>query len=501
MPATSRLYARGPLLAPTVFLQLTSWAGCLYFRLSIVMHEEERLVEETCCKFLTAAQLKDICRYRGFAALQGDKDSLAASVGARFLERAGVRQAMLSLEEPFAIVLHLIALSESPPFVRDLGRILHPPAPRTYARYDERKIYGELGSGLLNRGIVLVRDTGYGRYSAESRFARLQLLIPESHRALLPPFPAATAALGEVRPGRGAEAFCRQALALALRSAGDSEKKKDKGLLERVASMFSFQEGELQFDGAAPSGLEGLVRRAHKAWIGRPSSSKAGKSKSGLGAAMHIFANLPEGEGITVHSLAGALTRLDMEAAESELAQFCEEGCQAGFLVRGGPTNLPCYKAAPDAGVAVVDEPLAFTADKDGVQADLDRSGLDSLLKACRISRVAVADGIMRLEPDIVRMGRHAEKLDAAAVAQLREASAAFNRAARHVLENRGKLIVHEGLTILRIDDLGLRAQLLRRFQARARQLSGPYLAIPRGLADDAETFARKEGFVPRRVS
>ncbi|MBW1688850.1 MAG: hypothetical protein JRS35_27795, partial [Deltaproteobacteria bacterium] len=466
---------------------------------SVPMQEEENLVENTCRRFLTAAQLKDICRYRGFAAFQGDKSSLATSVGARFLEPAGVCQAMLSLEEPFAVVLHQIALSESPPFVRDLGRILHPPAPGTHPNYDERKIFNELGSGLLNRGIVLALDTGYARYSGESRFARIQLLIPESHRALLPPFPAVTAPLGEARPGRGAEAFCRQALILAVH-AGNAGKKKDTGLLERVASMFSIREGELQFDGAAPSCLDGLMRRTRKVWIGRPASSKAGRSKSGRGAAMHIFDHLPEGEGITVQSLTRALKRLAMKTAESELARFCEGGCQAGFLVRGGPADLPCYRAAPDAGIDEVDQPLLFTADKDGIQADLDRSGLDSLLKACGISRVAVAGGTLRLEPDMVRMGRQAEKLDSAEVGRLRAASAAFDRALRHVCSNRGKMIVHEGLTVLRVDDLGLRAQLCRQFRARIRQLNGPYLAIPRALAADVERFARKEGFVPRRV-
>ena len=75
------------------------------------------------------------------------------------------------------------------------------------------------------------------------------------------------------------------------------------------------------------------------------------------------------------------------------------------------------------------------------------------------------------------------------------------DRAVRDVEKKYGDLILHQGLVILRIEDLGLRTTLMHRMRANLRTLGGPYLAIPRGLAAEAEKIVRKEGFAPRRIA
>ena len=82
----------------------------------------------------------------------------------------------------------------------------------------------------------------------------------------------------------------------------------------------------------------------------------------------------------------------------------------------------------------------------------------------------------------------------------MRASSPAFDRALDRVERRHGRLLVHEGLLLLRIEDLGFRTLLAHRLGGSIRSLGGVYLAAPRGLAPEVEKLARKEGFAPRRV-
>ena len=84
---------------------------------------------------------------------------------------------------------------------------------------------------------------------------------------------------------------------------------------------------------------------------------------------------------------------------------------------------------------------------------------------------------------------------------EVRAASPEFAKAVEHVEKRRGKLISHEGLLVLRVDDPVLRAVLSHRFGDDLRPLGGPYVAAPRALAPQLEELVRQEGFSPRRVS
>ncbi len=189
-----------------------------------------------------------------------------------------------------------------------------------------------------------------------------------------------------------------------------------------------------------------------------------------------------------------------MKVNPRELAQFCDDGWQAGFLRRGGAPDNPCYAAASAAGRSAA-APLGFAADAHGIVADDVGGDLEGCLDLALVSRAERSDVKLRLVPDTMRMGRSAARIEASrAIAEARRLSPAYDNAARHVLERRDRLILHEGLALFRADDLGLRTQLLHRFHGRIRSISGPYLASPRELRDDIENFCRKQGFAPRKL-
>jgi hypothetical protein len=466
------------------------------------MSDQERFAEETCRNFLTTTHLKEICRFRGFTPAKEDKESLVSFVAARLLGPTGVAQAMASLEGTYLCVLHLIAMSESPPCVRDLGRVLNP-SKGPYAMSDARADFNRVAGGLLNRGVALVSDSGVTNYTGESRFARLALLIPEAHRSFLPPFPVDSEPLGTTGRAQDALSICRRALILAVGNAGVAKPGWPEGLLGRLAAKISFKDGTLSVDGKVAPTVQRLIGLARSLWVKHAAKSDSSKiSKEAFNAAGYILSRLPAGHGCSVKALRAGLMRIGIEASEKDMIRFCDDGYQAGFLVCGGTDAAPAYAALSDDPAPDSDGPLAFAAEQRRIRVDLQQTGLGPLLELTAVSQVEIDKGEMRLVPDVIQMGRagpHFESIPA--LAEVRAFCSAFEQAARHVQQNHGKTILHEGLVVLRVDDLGLRTQLLHRFDDQIRSLGGPYLAIPRGLSQQVEDFARKEGFAPRRVS
>jgi hypothetical protein len=460
------------------------------------MHEDV-LARETCAKFLTAAQLKDICNYRGFGAPPVGKDQLAAYVAARFNGSYGVAAAMRSLDETCLAILHFVAMSEYPPTIAGLDRLLH--RDRHYGS-DSRGIYNFIAAGLLNRGVVLIHDTLVTRYSGESRYARLALVIPEAHRPFIPTFPVAAEPLGPDSSRLDAPAFLRQALALAIDRAVCREQAPSDTLLQRVASLFSFENGILTIGGKEPSGIDAVFKEARHLWAHPASAKQRTLDKKAATAVLHILAHLPEKHGCTLQALERGVVRLGLKIDLQELAQFCDDGWQAGFLWRGGAPDSPCYAAAAPAGRSAA-APLVFSADEHGIVVDAVGGDLEGCLELALVSRAEVSDRRLRLVPDALRMGRAAARIEASpAIAAARGLCPAYESAARHVLERRDRVILHEGLALFRADDLGLRTQLLHRFHGSIRSLSGPYLASPRELREEIENFCLKQGFAPRKL-
>ncbi len=124
------------------------------------------------------------------------------------------------------------------------------------------------------------------------------------------------------------------------------------------------------------------------------------------------------------------------------------------------------------------------------------RSAVTPLLELATVSRTESVKGELFLRPDVVRLGRAAPRLASlTALGEVRAACAAFDKAVRQVEKRRGEIVLHDGLLVLRIDDLGLRTLLRQRLGSALRELGGAYLAAPRGLAKEVEKVVREEGY------
>jgi len=460
----------------------------------------ESLAEDTCHNLLNAGHLKAICRCRAFNPPKGDKKTLASYVAPRLLETTGVAEAMASLEEPWLLALHRIAMAEGTADLFDLRTIVQPGS-NAYD-IDYRDLFRRVADGLLSRGVVLVEDRQGYLFERRSRFERLAFHFPEVYHPLLPPYPATTEHLGDRIQSGDTIRFCRKALRKAVLNAASKQPVRSDGFLGRIARTISFREGGLSFGKAPILDLESFLRHIRAGWVPAESTSKGPKkSNRGFRTAAYILAHLPPGEGITVRGLQAALSSIGYAVSEEKLTSFCQDGYEAGLLVRRSDGNRTCYAAGAGAAAASEDEPLVFRVDDHGVEVDLDRTSLQPLLELASVCRVQPAKKHLHLSPDIVLLGRAAPCLGRfSTLKKVRASSPAFDRALVHVERVQGKLILHEGLLVLRIEDLGFRTLLSYRFGDNIRVLTGPYVAMPRGFAAQAEKLARKEGFSPRRV-
>ena len=467
------------------------------------MRDVERLSTETCTAVLSVAWMKAICRARGFSPPAGGKEALARFLAPRLLEPTGAERAAATLEPAFARVLHGIAMAESPLDLRELVAFVEPGQPTW--EVDFRSLFKKVGDGLLSRGLVLVQDRPSWTTRRASRFERYLFHLPDVHRGVLPPYPVTTVSLGDARDCGDPASFCRSVLKTALGPAPKAE-----SLPARLAATLVVGEGPVRLGDTAIRDLAHFSRRARQAWA-RDKSRKSTALTSRATppgprrAAAHILAHLPPEEGVTAAALHAALSEIGRELPKKALAASLEEGAEAGFLVRGGAPGAPAYRAAEEeAGGGHTSDgsaPLACRAFERGVRVQLATTGLDALFSLAAVCRATPRGRDLELVPDPVLLGRKVKDLASMpALGEARAASPAFEGAAAKALERQGTLLLHEGLLVLRVEDLALRTVLEHALGPRLRPLTGSWLAVPRALEAKVEKLAAKEGFTPRRV-
>ncbi|MBI2566133.1 MAG: hypothetical protein HYV63_03745 [Candidatus Schekmanbacteria bacterium] len=467
----------------------------------------EDLSGGTCEAYMTVAQLMAVCEHRGFRPPKRDKASLAAFVAPRLLSSAGVERAMAKLKVPWLSTMHALALAPD-----DVGvsmRVVRRVAQLEGREY--RDAFRALGDELLARGVVLVRDED--EPGAESRFASLYLILPEAHRRFLPPFPVPSAPLPAPPPSGAASKrmeYCRRALRAAVdrHRGGGGSAGTASGLLARCAARVTIEGERLKVGGSEISAVAALVDSNRAQWMRDETDANTSRyfylsapPWTWREAAAYVWHHLPSGHGASCKALAESLGLLAVEVDVAKLEAFASEGEEAGILMSAEVAGERLYAAAPEGDVG--DETLVSRPCAGGIAVDLSCTGMAPLLELVALCRVrAEKQGqTLVLVPDLVRIGRRwGEESVQLMLGAVSRNSPAFGAAVVKVRQSYGKLLVHAGLVVMRVADIGLRALLQHQLEPHIRELGDDYLAVPRGFLRDVEVIARNAGFVPRRL-
>jgi len=133
------------------------------------------------------------------------------------------------------------------------------------------------------------------------------------------------------------------------------------------------------------------------------------------------------------------------------------------------------------------------------VRICLERTPSAALARLVEISRFETAGGELWAKPDLLKISHAPDKaLSDPVVCWLREHHAAFRGTMEMVEERRGKVIVHENLLVARVNDLGLKVMLEKRFGGPGQLvgLSAEYVAFPKGLLPELQSWMKKSGHV-----
>jgi len=464
------------------------------------MTDLDRFAEATCRDFLTTADLKEVCRHRGFSPPGGDKEKLVSFLIPRLLEPTGLTEAVATLDEFGRTLLHAIAHREGEIALADLRLLFASEGRKPWL--DDREVFRRLTNGLLNRGIVLIGETG-SDFGRSTRLSRARFVLPDCHRKFLPPFPVTSSPLGQGNTTQDESQFCLSCLSAAVSQAGATRPTWPKGLLGGVASRFSFKNGSLCFAGQQVTSETTLLDHVKKEWASAWALlERSADKKNAFRWAVHILSHLPPGHGCTSLSLEEGLGRLGLKVKKANLEGFLEDGHAAGFLASVHASAGQLYSAATSNKERSPSRPFAFEPGEGGLRVDLRRTGLPALIEISQVSTVVARSYGLVLKPSIPILAKARERWgEIAGFEEVRRRSPAFEEAIRYVEKWHGKLVLHQGLAVLRVEDLGLCAQIVHKLGDQVRSLGGPYLAVTRGALEKAEQLIRKEGFTPRRIS
>jgi hypothetical protein len=460
--------------------------------------DDAPLAEQLCSELLTAADLRQLCLTRGFPMSGTSKEELARSAAARLLDARGVSEAMATLGPTWRKVLHLVAASSEPLGMHFVARVVEPSTKEWTLDY--RALWRRVVSGLLAKGVALAtEDSRPGR--AKSRFARFQLVLPGAFRPALPPYPLqADLVSSTAAPSRTLDDLLEAALRSFIEHHASSSPWKPSMLVERLAAQFTLKAGVLELCDTQHPSDDRISRIVLDAWWkSLPHSRRYDDHLLGP-LTFHILGSLPPATACKPSVLAAELVTLGFETTPEEVMTFCDEGHQAGLLTRWDrPTSEPRFRTVETAGHPVRTS-LELEPARSGGCVALPGSGLLPVLGLAAVAHTTIENGELRFEPDPIRMGRVWRDLPAEFVAKLRAASTAFDQAARLIAERDGQIIAHRGLSMLRVDDAGLRALLCQRFADDVRSVDREYLACVSDKLDQLLAFAKKEGFVARRM-
>jgi hypothetical protein len=408
---------------------------------------------------------------------------------------------MASLEPLWLKVLHLVAMSGDEPVALAALRWLIEPDRKKDWECDWRSLWRKVTWGLLSKGLALALDGQPPAYE-KSRYSRYHLIVPSVFLPFIPPFPV------ETKPfvsGNGLQlsGSLDNVLSAAMQHfvRNGPDKKLDKkecdspsDLASLIAKHFSISDGILTLSSIAgsptPASLRSLVMRT---WL----ESLSGRIRSEI--AFWLLSHLPSQAGCTGKSLLEEMNILGCKIDSAQLHAFINNGLTAGLLERSeSQASDPCYRLAEEQQNQLENR-LEISAVKAGVLVNIQASSIVPVMQAATISRALLTEKALILTPDPLRTGRFISNVPPEIVAKLTETSPVFNNTVNLIKKRLGKVLVHEGLSVLRVTDIGLRALLVERFPEVVRVLEGDYLAC---LTDSLATLlalAKKEGFVARR--
>jgi hypothetical protein len=462
-----------------------------------------QMLHQMCHEVLSNADVKAICKNRGFSAKEAASRALFENF---FLSDIGLEAAMASLAKEEVVLLHFLKFIGEEVDVAVFARIYG--SDRAQGRYYHRtftqryqQVFKQTRLSLVRKGVLLLAEDKQA-WNADTKMERWRFRFPEEFERFLPPLVIQTTALktrGDVRSDVRRRKLM-ETVGQGLPSPTSGDKRYHLRLVDGALRM-----------GDRPFRAKHLWEWQRACWQGSISVPKKkwqdGETRTvpPMEAATHVFGQLGEKEWIRPDQLPLPL-RIFCDA-HLDGVQICQAGWKWGCLARQEVDGVTYYRLPEKKAEAAI-EPERYLLATAGqpLVVNLETVPYTNLEHLARISSLEVMDsvqGLLTAVPNLIQMGKALPSVRGHWLAQwLQEQVPTFRQTLKMVEQRWGKQIVHEDLLIARIGDLGLRVQLEKAFPDPKEVVFLPndYIAFPRALWTAIQKVVTKSGHVIKRV-
>jgi hypothetical protein len=463
------------------------------------------IVTRMCSKELSAADIKAICKARGFLTKEAKNRKFLENF---ILSDQGVAEAMDTLAQEEIIVLHALKQKSRAVDVAFFDSIYGPSNRKflwgTTFTKKYKDVLRQVKQSLVRRGVLLfTEDTG--AWEKNTKLERLIFLFPAEFQKFLPsPFEPIRDISG---PGNSNESVLRQKLLEITGGGGNLP------VIDGEEFRLNVTDKELCM-GRKAFKAEYLRKWQRAGWAGALARQKADKSRAErfclTDAVSYALSLLRPEEWLAAGQLGPVLKifchGLHLDDVQQDPHKICHAGWMWGCLSRNVANNQTCYRMAgnyPKTG-----RDLPFTrylrpGKEQDLIVDLTTIPYKDLETLAGISDFEVIGSQLTAAPNMVRLGRIFNSIcQGPLTIWLKDNVSFFGDAIKKVKALWGKQIIHQDLLVAKVRDLSLKVAIEKSFSDPAKLIFLPndFIAFPRGLLGEIERLVTKSGFVVRSI-
>lgn len=478
-----------------------------------------------CHEVLSTADIKAICKNRGFSEREANSRSLFESV---FLSATGIEVAMKSLTRAEIATLHLLHMENSAVDVALFERLYGTKrtGSQAYGTFTQqfKPIYDAVQRGLIRKGLLIINETKTNS-PTKTKMELWRYYFPPEFGQYLPSLFEST--IHADQPGVvQVDRFRRELGRLLQTGSANSLKSSDVQLVggSIVVGKRTFKAKfaqEWQQETWEADILQAGLKKLGTMIIAQPPTMHQGyllakneyHKETPLPAILYALSKLTPDEWINPEELTPFLNVVYGSVDHPAAAAICQMGWKNSCLARYHADDVDYYRLIADRPPSASASPDSYLpvdngGDRGALFVDLETIPYDVLEYLNRIVNLKVENGRLKVVASISKM---VDSFDALRthelVRYLQKHDTHFRAAFKKITDQWGKLIVHENLLVARITDLSLRVKLQKAFEP-SDEASSPnlvilqdeYVAFPRAMLGEVEKLVKKAGHVIKTV-
>ena len=466
-----------------------------------------QMLHNMCHQVLSNADVKAICKSRGFSAQEAASRALFENF---FLSDIGIEPAMGLLTREEVVLLHMLKWLDEAVAIAVFARIYGAETSSRYyytftKRY--RDVFKKVKTSLIRRGVLLLAEGD--AWIGDTKMERWRFRFPRQFEPSLPPIvrhlkvlQADATARPDARRKKLLEVVRGKQPSLA-HAGPQYDLKLEKGELRMGKDLFQVAR------------LEGWQRACWEAQVPLPKKARGEPphSVSPVQAVIHVLEQLQEDEWVRPGHLSVPLQVFCGASLSGD--QVCTAGWEWGCLARCQVDGLTYYRLQRSTvGQGMDPRHYLEIADEQSLVVDLETvpyESLEHLAQICDVRATDSSQGHSRREgahslaasPNLIKMGNAPPSTWGLPLTRwLQENVPAFRQALETVQRRWGKQILHENLAIARVGDLSLQVQLERAFSGSQDVIFLPhgYIAFSQQMLDPMSEMVTKLGHVIKTV-